>query len=136
MAAGDLIKILNPKLKGWGNFYKHCVASKTFGYVDSQIFKSLYRAKRRHPNKGAKWIVRKYFRSKISPEWEFQGLSVVNGSITHQSLSQMARIPIKRHIKIKSNANPFSPSYADYLERRRQRKVSRNTWIDPPFTAF
>src|SRR6185369_10420664 len=71
-SAGDLITKLNPKLKGWGNFYRHSVASKAFHYVDAQIFESLYAwAKKRHHNKSVSWIVETYFHKKGSHEWRF-----------------------------------------------------------------
>jgi RNA-directed DNA polymerase len=137
MAAGKLIKILNPKIRGWGNFYRHSVASQTFGYIDSQIFKSLYRwTKRRHPNKSTTWIVNKYFRTKVLPEWKFRGKCVKAGQKVNQVLSAMARIPIQRHTKIRGDANPYDPDYANYFQQRRKKKVSRNTWIDMPLTAL
>jgi RNA-directed DNA polymerase len=133
MAAGELIRILNPKIKGWGNFYRHSVASQTFGYVDCQIFKSLYRwTKRRHPNKSTTWIVRKYFRTKLSPKWKFQGVNAMG----YQFLSQMVCISIKRHTKIRGDANPYDPSYAEYFQKRSKGKMCRNTWFDMPLTVL
>jgi RNA-directed DNA polymerase len=137
IAAGELIGILNPKIKGWGNFYRHSVASKTFGYIDSQIFKSLYRwAIRRHPNKSTTWIVHKYFRTKTSLEWKFRGNRVIKGQKVNQILAEMARISIKRHLKIKGDANPYNPKYAEYFQKRSRRKRVRNTWFDMPATAI
>jgi len=133
MAAGDLIRILNPKLRGWANYYRHSVAKQTFGYVDCQVFKSLYRwAKRRHPNKSTGWIVRKYFRTGLSPKWKFQGVSAQE----HQFLFDMASVPIKRHLKIKGDANPYDPNYVEYFQRRSRRKLGRNTWVDTMLTAL
>lgn len=133
MAAGDLIRILSPKMRGWANYYRHSVATQTFGYIDCQVFKSLYRwAKRRHPNKGTQWIVRKYFRTDSSPGWIFQGKDVQR----YQFLFYMARVPIKRHVKIKGDANPYDPNYAEYFQRRRMTKMGRNTWIDMPLAAL
>ncbi|MGD9211420.1 MAG: hypothetical protein PVI90_11615 [Desulfobacteraceae bacterium] len=45
-------------------------------------------------------------------------------------------MPIKRHIKIKSNANPYDPEYAEYFQKRYNGKRLRNSWFDTPETAF
>ncbi|MBF4426776.1 reverse transcriptase domain-containing protein, partial [Vibrio anguillarum] len=38
MPVNDFIRLLNPKLKGWANYYRHSVAKRTFGYLGHQIF--------------------------------------------------------------------------------------------------
>ena len=38
------------------------------------------------------------------------------------SLFQIGLIPIRRHIKIRSNANPFDPAFDKYFETRRKNK--------------
>jgi len=59
----DVIKMLNPVIKGWADYHRHIVASEVFSSVDSQIWRLLWRwAKRRHPNKGARWIRAQYFK--------------------------------------------------------------------------
>jgi RNA-directed DNA polymerase len=59
-----LIYLLNPKIRGWANYFRHVVSSKVFSYVDDQIFRALFNwAKRRHPNKGIRWVEDKYYRS-------------------------------------------------------------------------
>ncbi len=37
----DLIKLINPKLRGWANYYRHCVAKQVFGYVRYKLFQAL-----------------------------------------------------------------------------------------------
>jgi len=136
IAAGDLIKMLNPKIIGWGNFYRHSVASRTFSYVDSQIFKSLYRwTKRRHPNKSKTWIVKKYFQVGGTLNWKFHGQLKIEGRKPHLQIAQMVTIPIRRHLKIQGGANPYDTNYDDYFQRRHSRKF-RNTWLDLPLTAL
>jgi len=57
-----LIRLLNPKIVGWANYYKHCVASDTFSKTDHQIFCKLRQwSKRRHPKKGSSWVKQKIF---------------------------------------------------------------------------
>ena len=39
----NLIKLLNPVLRGWANYHKHVVAKKTFARVDADIWSMLWR---------------------------------------------------------------------------------------------
>ncbi|MDF6666664.1 reverse transcriptase domain-containing protein, partial [Escherichia coli] len=48
----DLIRMLNPILRGWAQYHSPVVAKATFSRVQSGIFQALWRwAKRRHPQK-------------------------------------------------------------------------------------
>ncbi len=50
--SGELIEILNPKLIGRGNYYRHCVSKRTFNYIDNNLFHAIFRwCLRKHPNK-------------------------------------------------------------------------------------
>src|SRR6516225_6665890 len=53
---------LNPVIRGWSAYYRHCVSSKVFDALDDHMWKLTYKwAKWSHPHKGKRWIVRKYF---------------------------------------------------------------------------
>ena len=39
----NLIKYLNVKIRGWVNYYRHCVAKATFSYIDNSVFWILWR---------------------------------------------------------------------------------------------
>jgi RNA-directed DNA polymerase len=55
----ELIRALNPVIRGWVNFQRFNVSSVIFQGVDMQIFQALWRwAKRRHHNKGMRWIAK------------------------------------------------------------------------------
>ena len=41
MSAADLIHKLNPKIRGWTNYHRHVVSTRTFARVDHHIFSSL-----------------------------------------------------------------------------------------------
>jgi hypothetical protein len=38
MSAADLIRELNPKIRGWANYHRHVVSTRTFARVDLHIF--------------------------------------------------------------------------------------------------
>jgi RNA-directed DNA polymerase len=68
----DLIKQLNPVLRGWANYHSHVVAKKTFTRIDSNVWSMLWRwAVRRHPNKGARWVKERYFKTRGTRTWVF-----------------------------------------------------------------
>jgi len=112
----NLIGKLNPVIRGWANHYRHVVSQQTFDKIDSAIWKMTWKwAKRRHPNKPLKWIKSKYFQNKDSRNWVF---CEKNSKI---ELLTMSRVPICRHIKIRSNANPYDPQWKEYFEKRLKR---------------
>lgn len=54
-----VIRLLNPIIRGWGNYYSTQVSKKVFAYCDHRINQMLWRwAKRRHPKKSAWWYTR------------------------------------------------------------------------------
>ena len=120
----NLIRQLNPKLRGWANYFRHVVAKKTFQRVDFSIFGSLWRwSQRRHPNKGARWVKNKYFGTLRGAHWIFYSNYIdEDGNPTRLYLYQASGTPIKRHIKVKMEANPYDPKYRDYFIQREARK--------------
>jgi RNA-directed DNA polymerase len=68
----DLIRLLNPMLRGWAQYHSPVVAKEMFSRMDSLLLWRLMRwAKRRHPNKNADWIRKKYWRSVGDRNWVF-----------------------------------------------------------------
>jgi RNA-directed DNA polymerase len=59
----DLIKILNPKIRGWANYHRSVVSKETFSRIDAVIWHLCFRwAKRRHPDKSKGWVLEQYFK--------------------------------------------------------------------------
>jgi RNA-directed DNA polymerase len=115
LSAGRLILILNPIIRGWAQYHQHIVSSETFSSVDDAIYRRLRQwMKRRHPKKSNKWISKKYFKSIEGNNWVFY--ADVNGK--QHLLTETARVPIKRHAKIKAEANPYDPKWETYYEKR------------------
>ena len=120
-----LIKKLNQTLRGWGNYHRHVVASEAFGCVDTYVYEQLWRMlRRRHQNKSKKWLIKNYWTA-TGKKWVF---SVWGETKKGKRLYQVVRLHslgIKRHIKIKADANPYMPEYAAYFWHRRHNKQSR-----------
>ena len=120
VSAADLIDQLNPKIRGWANYHRHVVSKRTFGRVDYTLFSSLWKwARRRHPNKSPRWFKPKYFDRRVNRDWSFFGATCDDeGRPNKVWLYYATSTPIKRHIKVKSEANPYDPTYETYFEER------------------
>ncbi len=120
VSAADLIDQLNPKIRGWANYHRHVVSKRTFGRVDHTIFSSLWKwARRRHPNKSPRWFKPKYFDRRGNRDWSFFGETCDDeGRPTKVWLYYAKSTPIKRHVKVKGEANPYDPTSETYFEER------------------
>jgi RNA-directed DNA polymerase len=114
----NLIHVLNPRIRGWANQYRHVCSKRTFNYIDHQIFKSIWSwAVRRHPNKGKRWIKEKYFRHQLFQNWIFSANTKNNkGERKQLDLVKAVKTPIRRHIKIKGDASPYDSEYHQYFD--------------------
>ena len=124
-----VIKYLNPRLRGWGNYYRHGSSKRVFSYVDSELWKALWRwCCKRHPNKGHKWIAKRYFKSHKGRRWTFYATTINRrGNPTTLTLAKIVDIPIQRHVKVKGNASPDDPSLKEYWQHR-QTRYGKSYW--------
>lgn len=116
----DVIKYLNPIIRGWCNFYRHSHAKETFCYVDYRVWKMLwYWCCRRHQHKGKRWIKEKYFPVIESRKWKF------NCGIAHQLCSAASiKVNAQYYVKVRGNASPFDPNLRKYWIMRQKRGKS------------
>lgn len=124
---GHLIAILNPKIRGWANYHRHSSSKQTFVSLDHAIFETLWRwIRRRHPKKSRQWMKDKYFLSEGTRNWTFYGkLEGKGGKPYLVRLLLASDIPIKRHVKIKGEANPYDPQWELYFEERLTFKMTK-----------
>ena len=113
----NLISLLNPKIRGWSNYYRNFNSSKAFSKIDSEIFISILRwANRRHPNKGARWVAAKYFRTRGRRNWLFTArLPDKDNKPQWLDIALASKTRIRMHVKIKAAATPFDPDFDEYF---------------------
>lgn len=119
----DIIRQLNPKIRGWSNYHSHIVAKDTFAHLDHYVWASIwYWAKRRHPGKSWRWIKNKYFKSDGKQDWIFSGTDEKGKEI---SLIKSSHTKIVRHRLIKGDANLYDENWIDYFKSRNNIREDR-----------
>ncbi|MEG4489701.1 group II intron reverse transcriptase/maturase [Microcoleus sp. D2_18a_B4] len=125
-----VIRKLNPILRGFANYYKGQVSKETFGYISCRVWQYLWQwAKRRHPQKSAKWVRKRYFKTINGNTWTFATTtSDRRGKEKYLILYPIAYTPIERHVKVKGEASPDDSSLKEYWDNRHQ-KYGKSYWV-------
>jgi len=107
----SIISMLNPIIQGYGMYNRFVVSKRTFSSIDAQVWQSLWGwAKRRHPMKSKKWIMRKYFTT-TGRKWMFK-------DETGNKIKNMASIPIVRHVQITGGMRVHANETREYWQKR------------------
>ena len=84
-------------------------------------------ARQRHPEKGAKWIKAKYFKSRGRYNWVFAGRGWDdNGVLRDAALHLCGEVKIRRDKKVMMDANPFDPACDAHVEKRHPERLLAN----------
>ncbi len=142
-----VIDVLNPILYGWANYYKHGVSKEVFAYFDQRMIQMLMRwTKKRHPKKGIRWIISRYFTRVGGDNWIFYARTTDRrGKPTVHHLYKVAHTKIVRHVKVRDIASPDDPTMTDYWAARatkqgktylddapqRRQLAERQKWLCP-----
>jgi RNA-directed DNA polymerase len=123
----ELIRRLNPIIGGWANYHAGQVSAEAFHKVDFKVWQYLWKwAKRRHPSKSRQWIKDRYFHKVIrkgsTRDWMF---GTIEGEEEYRLLQLHSDKPIRRHIKVRAEANPFDPEWEEYFEERNIQLMNR-----------
>lgn len=126
----NLIVRLNPMIRGWANYHRHCVASRAFSRADFEIWRKLWRwSRRRHPRKNARWVKARYFHALGGRTWvfaAFTGGHRAPGQPGSKRLVYADDTRIRRHRKVVGAANPFDPRWRSYFAQRASRQWFEN----------
>lgn len=68
----SLIRMLNPVITGWGNYYRYGASTDAFHGCDNHIYNLTKKwALRRHPKKRKSWVADKYWHEIRGRKWTF-----------------------------------------------------------------
>jgi RNA-directed DNA polymerase len=109
---------LNPMIRGWANYYRTVVSSRTFGKLDDWMYRRAKRyARHTHPKKPWKWRCRRYW-GKLNPE---RGDNWVFGDKrSGRYLLKFSWFKIDRHELVRGKASPDDPDLREYWWERRK----------------
>jgi RNA-directed DNA polymerase len=114
---------LNPIIRGWANYFRVGVSSRTFSELQHWMFLRERRfAKRTHPTKSWKWRKNRYW-GRMNPQ---RGDNWVFGDKrTGVYLLKFNWFPIRRHTLVKGTNSPDDPTLDEYWAKRRLAKLER-----------
>ena len=122
-----LIKALNPVIRGWTNYHRHNAASDTFGKLDAYVWTVTWEwGRRRHPNKGRKWVAQRYWHAEGNRNWVFQ--------TKENTLLLFSDAGYRGHTIPRLDANPYLDR--KYFIDRRERTVRKTPWVQTKLTVF
>ena len=124
-----LVEAVNKKVRGWANYHRAICAKHTFAYVDAEIYHALMQRERRlNPKMGKREIHRRYFEHGLyGGERKHQP----HGSRPQPQRVLAAHTPIIRHSKVRSQANPYAVTDAEYFVKRREQRRQQRKEMSP-----
>jgi RNA-directed DNA polymerase len=109
-----LIGTLNPIIRGWSAYNRTVVASEVFHACDHQLYFMLSSwARRRHPNKNARWRAERYWDMQPGHKWRF----AVQGKDQEDQLLDHDDTRITRHVKVQGRASPYDGNIIYWARR-------------------
>ncbi|MGN7403442.1 group II intron reverse transcriptase/maturase [Cytobacillus praedii] len=124
----NLIGLLNPIIRGWGNYYRPYVSSDIFAFLDYQIaymtHKWLKKQHRMMPMKKLKQRFYKPDRTGVSKvKW------ILTCPETYMQKTRLSWIGIERHVKIAFKNSPFDRDLKDYFLQRSIKEFNSNNTL-------
>src|SRR5947207_1452268 len=90
------LRAWNLKQRGWANYFRTAVSSRTFLKLDHWMLRRAVRyARRAHPNKSMRWCVNRYWgqlNPKMNDPWVF------GDKDSGRYLQKFSWFPIERHV--------------------------------------
>lgn len=117
----ELVIQLSPLIVGWTNYFRIAQRSnRSFAGCEHVLTHQLLRwAERRHPRKGKRWIVRRYWTMRPPRRWTFACLQ--DGSRLRHHTDTLHR----NHSKVRGRASPYDGNLVYWSTRLRDHPLTR-----------
>jgi len=116
-----IIKNLTPIIRGWANYHRVVVASRTFQLLDNWMYwREVRYVNFNHSNKPKKWKRNRYWgrlNKNRNDNWAF------GDKRTGSYLLKFIWIKVERHVMVKGRSSPDDPSLRNYWKEREKTKV-------------
>jgi RNA-directed DNA polymerase len=112
---GQLIRQLNPKIRGWANYYRTGVSQAVYERLDHLTWAKLRRwARWRHPKQSTAWVIQRY--------WHRLGVRLTFATSATDPdavyLLTHSEVPITRHVKVQGNRSPYDGDWVYWSTRQ------------------
>jgi len=109
---------LNPIIRGWANYNRRVVSSRTFNKLDEWMYRRARRyAKHTHPEKSWGWRSKRYWgqwNKERDDHWVF------GDKRSGKYLLKFSWFKIERHILVRGTSSPDDPDLRDYWWERQK----------------
>jgi len=114
-----VLSIINRSLRGWAYAYRRSVAKCRMAWVDEQVYHLMVNwLKREYRQMTWARISKRYYpfvrgRHRFSASYTGK-----DGKKKEVQLFRTSDLPIRYHVKIRSDANPYDPAHREYFDER------------------
>ena len=97
-----LIRLLNPIIRGWANYYRHFVSKRAFYLINNRIWNMTSRfLTKKYPNQLKSRWNKLFFKMVEKDRWHLHDRD------TGATITKMSRIPIVRYVKVKKDVRVY-----------------------------
>jgi RNA-directed DNA polymerase len=112
---GALIHQLNPKIRGWANYYRTGVSKGVFRRLDFLTWEKLRGwGHQRHPSKSTAWVLKRYWH-RLDNRLTFATSPSTPDPVYLHFHSEVA---ITRHVKVRGNRSPYDGDWVYWSTRQ------------------
>ena len=129
----SLIRLLNPKVIGWANYYRYVVSSQIFRNIDYILWQRTLRwAKRRHSQKRMAWIIEKYYACQHNTR-----ILRFTDKKAKSTLRTMSKVfSKKRYVKVKNEMRVYNADHAEYWNKREYLNTQKHLYAKQSRVLF